>query len=150
MHSQRGQFSSGQTKPAWRGLILGCNTGQIEQRTCLVLVVLSRRPTRSSGLLGGCSDLRIRMKKNNIHVDATENSKEHYNCSKNCKHLHITWNENNKLLVLKVHTVVLQWCGLVTSQCLVHWKNWLGCIWNLATMTKHQWNLWQLPDGEKK
>ncbi len=63
---------------------------------------------------------------------------------------HITWNENNKLLVLKVQTVVLQWCGLVTSQCLVHWKNWLGCIWNLATMTKHQWNLWQLPDGEIK
>ncbi len=32
---------------AWRGLILGCNTGQIEQRTRLVLVVLSRWPTRS-------------------------------------------------------------------------------------------------------
>ncbi len=26
---------------AWRGLILGCNTGQIEQRTCLVLMVLT-------------------------------------------------------------------------------------------------------------
>ncbi len=26
------QFSSGQTKPAWRGLILGCNTCQIEQK----------------------------------------------------------------------------------------------------------------------
>ncbi len=42
------QFSSGQTKPAWHGLILGCNTGQIEQRTFLVLVVLSRWPMRSS------------------------------------------------------------------------------------------------------
>ncbi len=46
-HALGGQFSSGQTKPAWRCLILGCNTGQIEHRTCLVLVVLSRWLTRS-------------------------------------------------------------------------------------------------------
>ncbi len=132
-----GQFSSGQTKPAWRCLFLTCNTGQIEQRTCLVLVVLSRWPMRSlegicllsssswhglcwhSGLsrlslgadppsdldtdciwvtaviiwsgygLGGYIHLGIRMKQTNISVDATENSKAHYNCSKNSKHLHI-------------------------------------------------------------
>ncbi len=38
---------------------------------------------------GGYGDHRIKMKQTNISVDATENNKANYNCSKNSKHLHI-------------------------------------------------------------
>ncbi len=113
-HSQ-GQFSSGQMKPAQRGLILGCNTGQIEQR-----IVISRCwSTIWSGYrLDLCSygDLGIRKKQSNISVDSTENNEAHYNCSKHYKSLHtLLGMKTINFLVSWKYKVYLQWSGLVTG-----------------------------------